>query len=186
VKSTSLPPAWKTHPYRIAAVALAVLLAAGAWYRGTVLDETAQTYATREVEAKRLADNVVNGSKLPAQLAEAQRLNEAVKERLLNGSDLAANQQYFYRLESETGVKISDLRQIPAAPTAGKKSGVYSSLLYTVSVNGSYGQLMEFLRKLEAGHYICRVMNGSVNARAGDVPTADGELSIQVEFLTAS
>jgi hypothetical protein len=125
--------------------------------------------ATAEMEAKsnegqRLAENIKNSFQLPEQLEALKAANREIESRIIRVGQLANNQQYFFRLESETGVKLLDLRQAQpprTAPLAAKAGN--QPVGFNVSVQGSYAQVMDFLRRLESGIHYCRILTAELN-----------------------
>ena len=98
---------------------------------------------------------------------------------------LAINQQYFYRLESETGVKLLDLRQNPVpAAKLGAKNGGYLGVPYNISIQGTFPQVIAFLRRLEHGRHFTRFNTVSIAKSVGSEATADTlTVALNIELL---
>src|SRR5690606_39707624 len=57
---------------------------------------------------------------------------------------------YFYRLESETGIKLQDLRQlVPATAVRGAAVPKHLRVPFAVSLQGEFPKVMNFLRRLD-------------------------------------
>jgi hypothetical protein len=91
------------------------------------------------------------------------RANKAVFDRALKSDALAQNLQYFYRLESEAGVKYSDLRPSGKPVIKGKVVPTYIPLNYAVTVTGEFSHVIKFLRQLEQGEYFCRITSATAS-----------------------
>ena len=101
--------------------------------------------------------------------AHAEHRGTEGEARLIRASDIGINQQYFYRLETESGVKLVDLRQ----GARGTPKGGTVPISFTVSAQGDYAQVLAFLRALENGAHFCRVQSGSCSGpRKGPVTVA--------------
>lgn len=188
--------AWfKKHPFPTICGVLTVLLLGGYFFRQGAVPEAESSLQEKMSESRRLKANIANAASLKDHVATLEEANRKVEGRLMRAADLAKNQQYFYKIEAETGVKLTDLRPgaslaKPKAPGAAKK--LYSSVPYTCGVQGTYEQLLAFLRRLEEGEHFQRITNASVSmggsGSADDAASADPilSLSIGIEFLGES
>ncbi len=189
----------KKHPFSAICAGLSLVLTAGYFFRQGSVPEAEGLLAQRTTESRRLKSNITNAALLKDHVAALVDANAKVDQRLVRSADLARNQQYFYKIEADTGVKLTDLRPGsgpaagPARPAVGAVKKHYSTVPYTCTVQGTYSQLLAFLRKLEQGEHFPRILNATVNAGAG----AGGEdtaseadpvlsLSIGIEFLGQS
>jgi hypothetical protein len=99
---------------------------------------------------------------------------------MIRVGQLAENLQYFYRLESETGTKLTDPRQnawTPPAKNAAKTN--FTIVNFNLTAQGDYGQILDLLRKLEDGEHYCRV--NTLNMRPVSV-LRGGPVTISVTF----
>ena len=142
----------KKQPVGFACGVICVLCAALLYYRSSKIEENRSENEAKSAEASKILANVRNSEKLPAQVAEIQDLAKELDGRLIRASQLAANLQYFYKLEAETEVKLLDVRQ-GSLPKGGKT--LYTGIPFTVSVQGSFKQVLAFLQKLEDGPHFC-------------------------------
>jgi hypothetical protein len=121
------------------------------------------------------------------QLEQITELNKKLAGRLVDPADVATNQQYFYKLESETKVKLTDLRQLPIA---GKRKGqaptLFNTVTYTANVQGDYIHILQFVRQVELGARVCRILSGSLSmSRAAESYNPVLSLSVSVDFEAA-
>jgi Tfp pilus assembly protein PilO len=196
--NTKVISAWlKKHPFAAACVGLSLVLLGAYFFRQDAVPQSETLLADRTAESRRLKSNITNSASLKEQVAALEEASRKVDQRLVRLADLAKNQQYFYKIEAETGVKITDLRPGGAASSAAAKppAGVkkhYSSVPYSCSVQGTYTQLLSFLRKVEEGEHFQRILTATVSMAGGsgedDAAAADPtlSLSINIEFLGQS
>jgi hypothetical protein len=180
-------PFFKAHPIPSICIGIGILaIGAGVW-RQTIVSALEADATVKEAEANKLADNVRYAQKLDTQLAELAEINKQVQARLTDPGDLASNQQYFYSAEAETGVKIAELRRA-SAPQKKTGKATYSTISYTVSVEGEFPAAVAFLRKIESGSRISRIVSGSmitrVNTMTEYVESPSLNTVLEVEFLT--
>jgi hypothetical protein len=129
-------------------------------------------------KGERLLVNVTNSSQLQEQLDFLTQANQAVKSRSLNPEGIAENLQYFYRLESEAGIKYRDLR--PGARASVNKQSSYVPINFTVGIDGSFAQIISYLKRLEQGSVICRITSSTVSASNDNV-----SLTLNLDLLGA-
>jgi hypothetical protein len=163
----------KTNWLPIASLSVAIIGGALGYWRSSSASELQSTLTAKEAEAQRIADNVRYGQKLDVQIARLEQINEELAGRLTDPADLAANQQYFYKMESAAGVKITDLRQI-GLPKKKAGTAIFAPVPYIITATGEYAQVMTFLQSLESGARLCRVTTAGLSLGRGKVesPTA--------------
>jgi hypothetical protein len=176
ISGQSIGNSLRKQPLLAAAFSLSLVLGATIYLRSGLLDEQQLELDRHSEESSRQRANIANAAQLQEQLQFLIQANEAVRNRALTVEGLAQNLQYFYRLESEIGIKYIDLRAGLKAPAV--KSPIYVPLNYIVSVQGSFSQVISFLRRLEQGAYFCRV-NSALTSSTDSVVT----LNLNVDFL---
>ncbi|MBL9216491.1 MAG: hypothetical protein JNG83_13525 [Opitutaceae bacterium] len=164
MNSADLAASLKKHPVVVVSVALCLVFGGLIYFRSGTIAEKQQELETKSAQAAKILNNVRNSANLAEQVAEMQALSKEMESRLMRASQLAINQQYFYKLESENEVKLMDMRQ-GGLPRNAKTT--YVGVPYTVSVQGSYSQVMGFLQRLEAGRHFCRFLTANLNKSAG-------------------
>jgi hypothetical protein len=150
----------KKNPIGIGCGALSLALFGGWYYRSGDVPAAEAELAQKQAEGERYALNLVNATQLPEQYEAVVAANKEIESRLVHASQLGKNYQFFYKLESESGVKITDPRQAAIAPP--KKDAAktaFSPVGYNVALSGDLSQVLNFLRRLESGAHYCRVTN---------------------------
>ncbi len=165
----------KKQPVGFACGLLCLLCAGWLYYRSGELELRQQEYDTKSAEAAKIISNVSISKNLPDQVTELQGYTKELDSRLVRAGQLALNQQYFYRLEAETEVKLIDVRQSPVPRTP---KSLYTGVPFIVNVQGSYKQVMAFLQRLEKGRHFCRVTGSSVTKIAGMTEQTGANMSL--------
>jgi hypothetical protein len=171
----------KKNPISAACGVISLGLAVALYWRSDVLPEAEELLARKSAEADRYAANIKNSALLNEQLEE---LVAAVKEldgRLVQASQLGVNNQYFFKLESDTGTKLIDFHQRGIPATKGPKTN-FSPVAFTVALQGDLPQLLSFLRLLENGTHYARV-NSATCSLAGVDRGGRLTLSLSLELL---
>lgn len=142
------------------------------------------------VRHSRIIKNFKYGSELQADLEEMREMKNEGESRLFRPENLAVNQRYFYQIESATGVSLRNLKQIIVPPPTGKGSKaarkkaaklMYRSISYSITVSGSYEQILNFLKKIEGGNAFVRLSGLVINSsRSNENAGIDLQLGIDV------
>jgi hypothetical protein len=151
------------------------------YYRTDALPNAEKVLSDKTKEGELLAANIEDSSQLKEQQSAMVDANQVIADRMIQVGQLADNLQYFYRLESETGVKILDLRQNgwnPPAKNAPKT--FFTPVSFQVSVQGDYPKLLDLLRRLENGEHYCRI--NSCDLKPNDSTTRGGPLTVSINL----
>lgn len=171
----------KKHPLALGCGFLCIALAVGIYFRRDALAEARVQLDDKTAEGEHVTDNVKNSTQLGEQYAALAQATQTIESRLVHADQLAINLQYFYKLESDTQVKLTDLRQT-GVPPIGKNSGktAYVPIGYTISAEGAYPRLLDFLRRVESGEHFSRMHNLRFSrAGSGSNPEA---LSLRIDL----
>lgn len=186
--AADLVPLLKKHPVSVAC-AVVILACVGLWYyRGDVIALSQTEYEAKSGEANQMVSNVKGAPGLAEQVTEIQGLAKELASRLVRADQLAVNLQYFYKLEADHGVKLLDVRQLVQPARRGPKT-IYDRVPFSLTVQGSYPQLVKFLGELENGRHLCRINTASFNqpVASGDGLSApDVTLTLNLELLGQS
>ena len=147
----------KKQPVAFACGVLCVLCAVAFYFRMDAIDEARAAFEAKDKEAKAVSQNARHTTGLAEQVAEIQAAGKQIESRLVRASDLANNLQVFYRLETETGVKLIDARQNPLpTPKQNAPKTLYVPVSFSLTLHGNYAQIWSFLRRLETGPHFAR------------------------------
>ena len=173
----------KKHPISVGCAVLSLVLGAAIYFRAATIPAARAVLEEKSAEGERLAGNVKYGNQLKEQLDELMADNKAIETRLVRAPQLGINSQYFYKLEADTGTKLLNLTQMPAAAQVkGAPKGNFPPVGFSVNVQGNYTQLVDFLHRLENGLHFCRVLSASCS-KAGTTDNDLLTLSLSVELL---
>lgn len=172
----------KKNPISFACGAVSLALAVGVYLRSEAAPEAEAELIQKTASSERIGLNIKYGAQLKEQTEALVSAGREIDKRVIRSSQLGTNTQYFYRVETETGVKILDLRQTtPAVATRPAKSS-FLPVGFAVTVQGSMAQVLNFLREIESGAHYSRVLSasclGSPSAR-----TAPVTLTLSLELL---
>ncbi len=172
----------KKHPVGVASALIAIGCGVVLYMKsGDVAASQAENEA-RSAEAAKMITNVRNSANLAEQVAEIQAQRKEFEGRLMKAGQLAVNLQYFYKLETETEVKLADVRQ---GNVSRNSRGQFTGVPFTVTVEGTYPQVINFLGRLQNGRHFCRINSANFTRASGsNVPgAADMTLALTLELL---
>jgi len=177
----------KKHPLGFSAFGLVVLMLIGIYVRSGSKEDLTLELEEVTAQGQRLKNNLRYSIDLGDQLAAINAATMEITDRAISPAALATNLQYFYRLESDLGVEYTDLRQgVPPVAAAG---ATYLFVSYSVSVQGTYSQLLDFIRRLESGSLFVRFKTinltpgRNVGESAEDATNPVLVLSLSIEIL---
>ncbi len=160
----------KKYPLAIGCGTLSAVLIAGLFFRSSRAGDLAAQLKQKEQDGQRILDNVRDGTNLAEQYDALAAAVRGLESRLVRGSERAGNQQYFYQLESETGVKEISLQPAATGPADRRRAPktLYTGVGFSISVQGEYRQILSFIGRLESGPHFYRLVRGSViHGKAG-------------------
>jgi hypothetical protein len=172
----------KKNPVSFACGALSLALIAAIYFRSDAIPEAEADLAQISAQAEKLALNIKYSAQLKEQVDTLVAANQEIDGRIIRASQLGTNTQYFYRVESATGVKIIDLRQTTSATVSKPAKGTFVPVAFTVTVQGSLKQILEFLRQVENGAHYSRILTASCNGNAA-TRSSPLTLALSLELL---
>lgn len=158
----------KKNPISVGCGAVSLALAVAIYFRSDAIADANQMLDEKTAEEQRYALNLANAAQLKEQMQAITAANKTIESRLIHASDLGINQQFFYKLEAESGVKLLDVRQSSRLTNSAEKG--YVPIGFSVSLQGDFGQILKFQRLLEDGSHYCRILTATCNGnRTGPV-----------------
>lgn len=154
----------KRYPIGVICWVLSVVAIAGYYLRSSQIDELQAQFKQVEAKATKILSQVHNGANLPEQYAALTKATKELDSRLVRSGERARNQQYFFQIESEAGVKEINLQQNNIVFKKGSGRS-YGRVGFTVSVEGNYVQILDFVGRLESGRHFCRMISAAISRR---------------------
>jgi hypothetical protein len=175
----------KKQPIGVACGAIALLCALVLYLRSDKIGENRTLYEEKAKAAKAIRANVDNSKDLPQQTEAMQRAVKDLEGRLIRASQLAINLQYFYRLESETSVKLVDVHQGGSSMLrVGAGKAGYTGITFSVNILGNFKQVLDFIQRIENGPRVARFSSISFTKAGGENVSPDQfNVMMGIEFL---
>ena len=175
MKSAQLVGWVKKNPLSVGCGVASVILAVAIFLRSGAIDDATAELELKSTQAQRYSTNVANAAQLKNQYDAIAAATKAIDERLVRAGEIGINQQYFYKLESEFGVKLTSVHQNESTKPKDK----YAPVGFSLSVQGEFPAVLGFLQAVEHGARYCRMLSASCSGgRKGPVV-----LELNFEFL---
>ncbi|MDQ8186102.1 hypothetical protein [Pelagicoccus sp. SDUM812002] len=178
--------------YIIAICSAVAVVCLGVYFvRNDQITRLEADYDDLTVRHSRILKNLKFGAEIESDLEELKAMESEVESRLFAPEDLATNQRYFYQIESSTGVQMESIQQIIKPLPDGKKNkkarkkaeqSPYQEIIYDMSVQGAYSEVLAFLRAIEGGEAFAVIDAFSIvdaNKMSGE-PEVEMRLSVDV------
>ena len=173
----------KKNMIAVGCVVASIAIAATIYLRSDELPNAEKVFEDNAQKSALLAANIEDYEHLPEQHSTLVTANQTITARMINVGQLAENEQYFYRIESDTGVKLQDLRQVPwSPPVKNAPKTTYTHVGFVLSAQGSYAQLMDMMRRLENGEHYCRVLSCNIHPM-GEIRGSTLQMTLALELL---
>jgi hypothetical protein len=167
----------------VSCVAASIAIGATIYQRSDLLPDAEKVLSERSKQGALIQANIEDSHQLSEQHAALVAANQAMANRMIHVGQVAENLQYFFKLESDTGTKMTDPRPLawtPPAKNAPKTS--YTPVGFAFTAQGTYVQIMDLLRRLENGEHYCRVI--ACNLRpAGEQRGSPLTITMSIELL---
>lgn len=149
----------KKNPIGVGCAVVCLALGAALYIRVDELPAATEELTKKSEEGATLAANLQNATQLKEQLDALTAASKEMESRLVHASQTLTNYGFFYKLAGETGVTMTVLTQAPIGPPPKGTKPTYNGVPFTITVQGSISQMVDYLRRLENGVRYCRVMS---------------------------
>ena len=114
--------------------------------------------------------------------ADLTTLEEALTQidrNVISEGEMEVNLGYFYKMERLSRVRLSQLNQLSA--TGSADGGSFRAIPFSMRVNGTYAEVMNFVHQLETGPRLARVRTYSfVRPLESKERTLDLDLTVEL------
>lgn len=145
----------RRYPHSAFCALLILLLGGASWYLWGQDAELETIYRDRSKEGEAMLTVRVGGLTQRQELDAVREATRRIEDNLVIESNLAENAWYFYRIEEQTKVRLSELHPI-SSPTTDASS-LFKRIPYTLRVTGTYAQTAAFLLALESGERLVNI-----------------------------
>ena len=153
----------KIRQYPVLVVSLVIVVLCGTLLimRGPRISQFQEEITRLEREWNNIQANLERSSGLEADIADLQTGLDQIQARLMHPDEVAANYEFFYSLEKESGVQFLGFSQgIPSDGSALKiskdKLSHFSVIPCDITMSGTIRQILTFMNLLDHQDFIIR------------------------------
>jgi Tfp pilus assembly protein PilO len=124
---------------------------------------------------------IARGSQLRTELATVRTATQRITESLVVEKNIPENFWYFYKIEQDTQVKLTELQQRPTPLQDAGTPATYKRVPYSLKLTGSFRAVVAYLQRLESGSRFGRV--NSFQLQRQDPTASNVALQLDLELL---
>ena len=166
----------RRYPHSAICALITLILGSASWFLWVQDAELETVHRDRSKEGEAMLQVRVGGSTQRQELDAVREATRRIADNLVIETDLAENAWYFYRIEEQTKVRLSELHPI-SAPTTDASS-LFKRIPYTIRVSGTYEQTAAFLLALETGERLVNITSFTFSRAANGMA-----LDLNIEVL---
>lgn len=145
----------------IGIVALVICLGFG-FLRSNQLTELSLAESELNTKLDKINFNVRNSENIEEDIQQLEGLKSAIDERLFIGEERSTNIDFFYSFEEKLDITISEVNQLERGNSRYSGEGpdelkLYSVVDYSITVSGTFHELLRFLYEIYQIDTIARV-----------------------------
>ena len=130
--------------------------------RGSKIEEYESQLSELEREWRTINTNIERSTGLEEDIEAIEAGVETIQDRLMNVDEVAANYEFFYDLERQAGVSVSQFSQGMAtdgkALALGREAFRHFSIVpYDIAMTGTLPQILSFVDLLDRQEFIIRL-----------------------------
>jgi Tfp pilus assembly protein PilO len=168
------------YPFCSACLILSVLFgAASQWIRLDMQDLAARE-KKRASEGDLMLKIIARGSQLRTDLTATRAATQRITENLVVEKNIPENFWYFYKIEQDTRVKLTELQQHTPVFDPDLPS-TYKRVPYSLKLTGSFRSTIAYLQRLETGSHFGRI--NSFLLQRQDPKASDVSLQLNLDLL---
>ncbi len=165
----------KIKQYPLLVVSLVIVVLCGTLFimRGPKIKQFQDEITRLDREWENVQTNLERSAGLDVDIADIQSGLEQIQSRLMHADEVAANYEFFYSMEKESGVQFMGFSQgVPSDGSSLQLSKAklehFSVLPCDIAMNGNISQILTFMNLLDHQDYIIRfdLLNVGVPADA--------------------
>jgi len=145
----------RRYPVAFASIVLLLVLGVGDWFLWKRWERLAVASERSHAEGEAMLLSLSTHARIETHLADSGTALAYIEKNLATESDLAGNLDYFYQIEKSAHAKLANLSQLSSQPGPDKDS--YLAIPFSLRLNGTYPQILEYLHALETGPRLVRI-----------------------------
>jgi len=174
MKVSNITDKLKQYPLAVICTVLILLGVLVIFLRGGVSSDLSIKESDLTSRIRTIDQNIKNSSDLEQDAEELEVIVERMNSLLFNRYERAINISFFYEFEDKAGVVISNISQLPQpdpiyAEGGPRKLDLHSTLVYNITLSGSFPNVLKFLYEVDRADPIIRVADFQVSRSGNEI-----------------
>jgi len=162
----------KQYPVAVIGAVVLILCMGVAFLRGGVVAELSAQETELIARIRTINDNVKNSKNLEQDVESLEGYVVSIDERLFDRNERSINTNFFYSLEDQLDIIISDVNQLTVEDPALIKGGpheltLYSGIVYEITVSGTFQEILGLMYEIQKVDSLMRIANFQVDVANG-------------------
>jgi Tfp pilus assembly protein PilO len=149
----------RRHPLLVSGLVIFAVLSLANYFLWLKREEAARRHEEAQHRGEAMLLALTDNARVTSDTAAVQKALQLIDRNLIIEGSMAKNLGYFFQLETISHVRISQLNQLVSQPTTD--GSPFKAIPFSVRANGSYSQVIRFLRELENGPRLLRIRSYS-------------------------
>jgi len=163
----------KQYPLAVGCAVLLVVFIVIIFLRGGVASELAVKESDLTSRIRTIDENIKNSSNLEQDTEDLKVIVDKIQPLLFDRYERAINISFFYEFEDKADVVISNISQLPQpdpiyAEGGPRKLDLHSTLVYNITLSGSFSSILQFLYEVDRAEPLIRVADFQVSRSGGE------------------
>lgn len=185
MKASDLTDKLKQYPVASICTVLLVIFLVINFLRGGILDELSAKEVELEARIRVINSNIKNSDKIGEDAEVLNAIVEKINSLLFIPDERAVNVSFFYEFEEKAGVRIADInQQVQPDPIYGdkgpRKLNLHSTLVYEVTLQGSFKNTLRLLHELNRVDPLIRVADFQISRAASEASGDNVDTQLRV------
>jgi len=177
----------KQYPLAVLCGGLLIVFIVIIFLRGGVASDLSVEESDLNSRIRTIEQNTKNSNNLKRDAEDLNVIVEQIDARLFDRDERAININFFYAVEDRVDVVVSGISQLPQEDPIYAKGGprelkLHSTLVYNISLNGSFENILRFFYELYRVDPLIRVADYQLSAARG-VDADPDQLEARVRVL---
>ena len=179
----------KKNPSLLAGILALILVGGFGLLRASQLTKLSQSEADLKIELDKMNSNVKHSKNIESDTQVLKTLVDSMENRLFVGEEQATNINFFYSLEDDLDIVISEVKQLEQTNPRFSEDGpdelkLHSVISYSITLNGAFQEILRFFYEIYQIDFIMRITDFEINAGYEDDNRADQlEAKVRIAVL---
>ena len=163
----------KQNPWLSVGIVVILFCGGVTWLRADQLNRLADRENELVNQLETFRENIKHSNNIEQDIEDLQACVASIEERLFVEEERAINIDFFYSFEERFNILISEVKQLDEINPRFAKDGLdelklYSVVMYSIALNGSFQEVTQFLYEIYQHESIMRITDFQIDLMDGN------------------